>query len=183
MLQVTKAWEAAGIVGVFAAGNNGPDCNTAASPADYPSSLGVGATDKNDDLTSFSSRGPSADASFTQVVPALVAPGNIVPSSYNDGDNSYYHLSGTSQACPLVAGTAALVKAANPKLNASQIRKIITSTADSSVLKAPSEGKAQCGGIQWNTWPNHIYGNGRLDAAAAVKAAVAASAAADSDSD
>jgi subtilisin family serine protease len=172
MRNVTSAWEAAGMLGVFAVGNNGPDCSTVASPADYPHSLGVGATDKGDGLTDFSSRGPSDDAAWTQVVPRLVAPGNLVPSSYFKDDSSYYHLSGTSQACPLVAGTAALVKSANAALSPAQIRALLASSASSSVLSQPSSGKEQCGGIKWSSFPNHIYGYGRLNASAAVQAAL-----------
>jgi subtilisin family serine protease len=178
MLNVTEAWETAGILGVFADGNDGPDCASAASPADYPQVLGVGATDKHDALVSFSSRGPSANSKWAQVVPALVAPGLLVPSAYYDADDSYYHLSGTSQACPLVAGTAALVKAANPAMSPAQVRAVLAASAFTEDLVAPADGKPSCGGIEWSTFPNHIYGHGRLNASAAVRQAVAAAAAA-----
>ena len=168
MVNVTQAWEAAHMVGVFAVGNSGPDCATVASPSDYATSLGVGATDKDDALADFSSRGPSVGKAYSSLTkPGIVAPGVYVPSTWYTG--GYYHLSGTSQACPLVAGTAALVLAANPSLTPAQVRQSIISSAEQSALSTPS-GKASCGGKQWNQFPNDIYGNGRLDAAAAVSA-------------
>src|SRR5690606_39598849 len=52
------AWRAAGIVPMFANGNDGPAGGTVGLPGGYPHSIGVGATDINDNIASFSSRGP-----------------------------------------------------------------------------------------------------------------------------
>jgi len=58
-LDAWKAFEAAGIIPVVAAGNSGPRADTVGSPGSYPQSITVGATDSNDKVASFSSRGPS----------------------------------------------------------------------------------------------------------------------------
>jgi len=55
---VIKTWTALNIVPVFALGNAGPLCGTANSPGDQQGLISVGATDTNDDIAYFSSRGP-----------------------------------------------------------------------------------------------------------------------------
>lgn len=91
----------AGIVVVAAAGNSGSSTNgssTVTYPAAYPEAIAVSATDQNDVIASWSSRGPELD---------LAAPGVDIYSTYKQ--TSYATLSGTSMAAPHVAGTAALV--------------------------------------------------------------------------
>jgi subtilisin family serine protease len=91
---------AAGIVVVAAAGNSGPGDNTVGYPAGFANVIAVSATDSNNNIASFSSRGPQVD---------LAAPGVSIYSTYKR--SSYGTLSGTSMASPHVAGTAALVLA------------------------------------------------------------------------
>jgi subtilisin family serine protease len=84
-------------------------------------------------LAPFSNYGESVD---------LAAPGVAIESTVPD--NHHLQLSGTSQAAPHVAGTAAAVKAINPALNASDLKKIILGTVD---VKAELKGKVKTSGV------------------------------------
>ena len=77
---------------------------------------------------------------------------------------------GTSQACPHVAGAAALVLGANPKLTPAQVADVLFHSAATATLSDPGSGD-DCGGTPWNKYPNFVYGYGRLDCLAAVQAA------------
>lgn len=68
----------------------------------------------------------------------ISAPGSNILSTYNTKDNSFTRLTGTSQAAPIVSGTAALMFSANPDLTAAEVKRIIIETADGSI--GPSDG-------------------------------------------
>jgi len=151
-----QAWVAAGIFPQFAIGNSGPACGTAQSPGDYPESYGAGAFSQSDVIASFSSRGPSAFGGITK--PNIAAPGVGVRSSVPT--NSYAVFSGTSMASPHVAGAVALIWSGAPAFRGdiAGTRAILDQTAvDTSDL--------QCGGTAGN---NNVWGEGKLDAFAAV---------------
>jgi uncharacterized repeat protein (TIGR01451 family) len=139
---------AAGIIPVFAAGNNGPDTGSVGSPASLPDVLAVGATDSRGVVTWFSSQGPSPMTN--EIKPDVVAPGGGILSSLPGGDYGLY--SGTSMATPHVAGAAALLLSANPQLTPSQVRQLLRDTA------IPADPPH----------PNHQSGYGHLDASALV---------------
>ncbi len=87
----------AGIVNVFAAGNNGY-ANGVSYPGCSPHAIAVGATDKNDAIAGFSNRGALLD---------ILAPGVSIISTKSNG--TYGTLSGTSQSTPHVSGVIALL--------------------------------------------------------------------------
>jgi subtilisin family serine protease len=158
-LSFVTSWRAVGIFPAFSAGNGGPACSTVGSPADYPNSVAAGATDANDRVASFSARGPSV---FGVVKPDLTAPGVSIRSSTAITTGSYGVLSGTSMASPHVAGTVALLWAANPSLkgNIEGTEQVLGHSA------MPLASSEPCGGTAYQV-PGNVYGSGRVDALAA----------------
>jgi hypothetical protein len=142
--QDVRLLNAAGIDTYFSSGNNGPAGGSVGSPASFPESFGVGAVDDTDWIAGFSSRGPSL---WNEVKPQVVAPGVSILSSIPGG--GYQKYSGTSMAAPQTAGVAALMRSAVPGLTITQTRYALTTTAVQIVT---------------TTYPNNIYGWGRLDA-------------------
>ncbi|MEJ7807662.1 MAG: S8 family serine peptidase, partial [Telluria sp.] len=104
----------------------------------------VAATDTADNKSSFSNYGAFV---------SLAAPGSGIWTTSRGG--IYQAWNGTSFASPLAAGVAALMMSARPDLSGAQIEKLLFSSA----LDLGSAGK------------DPVYGNGRVNAAAAVAAA------------
>ncbi|MCQ6281900.1 S8 family peptidase [Bacillus sp. EB600] len=143
---VEKAWTA-GIVVCVAAGNDGPEARTISSPGISNQVITVGAlddrdttgTNKDDDIASFSSRGPTL---YGVTKPDIVAPGvNIVslrsPKSSLDRQQKanrvgryYFVLSGTSMATPICAGVVALIKQWKPDVSPQEVKDILKNGAD-----------------------------------------------------
>ena len=111
-------------------------------PAEYPGVIGVGAVTIDRQPTSFSSGNLSVQ---------VAAPGKSVPAQGRNGE--YYTVSGTSPACALVAGVAALIKSKYPKITPAAVMEALTTTA-----RQPLAG----GGY------NVLTGFGVVDAAAAL---------------
>ncbi|MDF1545531.1 MAG: S8 family serine peptidase, partial [bacterium] len=127
---VIEAVEAAGIVTIFAAGNEGPNPMTIRSPADLAvtptNTFSVGAVDNNRVVASFSSRGPSS-CNPTDMKPEVMAPGVSIRSSYKGGGYSF--MSGSSMAAPYVAGIVALIRQYDPEATVSQIKNALIASA------------------------------------------------------
>ncbi len=103
----------AGALLVAATGNDSPrpdEVAPVAAPANAPSILAVAAIDRHDEVAPFS----NASLQPPGVVD-LAAPGVEVLSAYNDGGTR--GLSGTSMACPHVAGVAALLRERRPDIS------------------------------------------------------------------
>ncbi|HUP91619.1 MAG TPA: S8 family serine peptidase [Solimonas sp.] len=160
---VNDAVYAAGILQIASAGNDGSQCSTIAFPlAVYENTFTVGATDNSDAMAGFSSRGPVLSDGSIRTKPNVVAPGVDTYSSSNDG--GYASLSGTSMSSPHVAGLAALLMSAEPRLvgRLADVRTLIERTS------VPIATTQVCGGTGEADIPNNIFGYGRVDAFAAV---------------
>ncbi len=124
---------AAGVILVAAAGNEGSDVSY---PAAYDSVIAVSATDKSNNVASWSNFGPEVD---------IAAPGVSIYSTYMGG--GYATMSGTSMAAPHVAGTLALILSRFDLSAAGAESKLLT-TADN------------LGSAGWD----ELFGNGLVDA-------------------
>jgi len=125
---VVEAWVAAEIFPCFSAGNNGSSgTGTIGTPAAFPHSFAVGATDKNNKLAYFSSKGPVSWDGIDYIKPNVSGPGKDVTSSMPGG--GYASKSGTSMSCPAVAGVIALLFQADPGLTVSDVTSILEATA------------------------------------------------------
>ncbi len=122
---LVKAWRQAGILPVFAAGNDGPQ--TACVPGGYPEAFSVGATDHHDKVTEFSTGGPIQLDGETFLKPDVAAPGARIASTYPGGE--YAVLDGTSMACPHVAGALAVAKGVVPGATHDQLQKAFEGSA------------------------------------------------------
>ena len=114
---------AQGIVVVASSGNSGGASSGThgnapySFPADYPGVLGVGAVGQDGLPAGFSSDNLSVQ---------VAAPGVRVPAQGRDGQ--YWLVSGTSPACALTAGVAALIKSVYPGLAPALVAQAITSS-------------------------------------------------------
>lgn len=87
------------------------------------------------------------------------------PSNFTNG------FGGTSSACPLVAGVAALVLSANPDLTAQEVRQILQQTADKIVDPDPDPQFGLRKGTYEANGRSDWFGYGKVNAAKAVQAA------------
>jgi len=178
---------AAGVIAAVAAGNEGNQTGTypipdnVRSPGDVPppwlnpdqtlvggtsAVVCVGATDSNDAIAYFSSRGPVTWGSVTNyndyaypsqmglIRPDLSAPGMNIKSLDYGSDTGYADgWNGTSMATPCVAGVMALMVQKNPNITPAQINQILETTVD--IQQSPK---------------NNTFGSGRVNALSAVNA-------------
>ncbi|MEV6149762.1 S8 family serine peptidase [Nonomuraea sp. NPDC052129] len=156
--EIVDAWVAAGIFPAFANGNEGPACRTSGSPGQYVSSYSAGGFDVNNVLYARSSKGEGENG---EIKPNLAAPAVDVRSSVPG--NGYDSYTGTSMASPHLAATVALIWSASPGLqgDVAATRPLLDSTAI-------DVNDTSCGGTAAD---NNVWGEGRLDAFAAVSAA------------
>ena len=113
-----------GVVVIASAGNSGGPAGSdrggeapESFPANYPGVISVGAVDSSGAVAGFSSDNLSVQ---------VAAPGVSVPAQGRDGQ--YWWVSGTSPACALVAGVAALIKSKYPGLAPDLVASALTST-------------------------------------------------------
>jgi subtilisin family serine protease len=161
--RIINTWRSLGIIPVFAIGNNGLfGCGSVGSPGDQPNLISVGATDINDTIAYFSSRGPNYNLKNQ---PQVSAPGVAILSADASNTNGYIEHDGTSMATPHVAGAVALLLSQNPNMKYDDIYQALTTTA-----YRPRLGLFDylCQAFSlFQQWPNNIYGYGRIDVAKA----------------
>ncbi|HEY8474637.1 MAG TPA: type VII secretion-associated serine protease mycosin [Natronosporangium sp.] len=137
-----EAARRAGVVVVAAAGNR-PDADAVTFPASLESVVAVGGVDEDGERAAFSVTGPELQ---------LTAPGDGIVTTRPGGE--YAIASGTSFAAPIVAGAAALVRAAFPELTADEvIYRLVETAADTGPVG-----------------PDEEYGYGVVDIVAALTA-------------
>jgi subtilisin family serine protease len=114
--------------------------------------------DRTSNICLFSSKGPTRDG---RLKPEITAPGQGIFSALSTaldtvGQNTWIapgqkHIleQGTSMAAPHVTGAAALLLCVNPGLSATEVRNLLTSTAD--------------GDVYATMLPNPTWGYGKLD--------------------
>ena len=154
-----------------AAGNEYADAVGFPASADHV--VAVGASTDSGGIADYSNKGPEMDLvapSSGGAVDIFTTDVSIPGRGFNVGDASLgdktglhtNDFGGTSSATPLAAGVAALVIAANPKLDAGQVRDILIGTADKIGHGYDANGHSP------------RFGNGRVNAGKAVAAAVRA---------
>jgi subtilisin family serine protease len=158
-----KAMKIGGIFMSSAAGNTGSyGCASVTDPiAIYGTVFTAGSVNQKGNLSVFSSFGPVVVDGSERQKPDLLAPGEMVTSSFPGG--GYSTADGTSFAAPHVTGVVALMWSANPGLigDIESTMKILKETAQNYVGSPPI-----CGEVE------QAVGAGILDAYAAVQAAI-----------
>jgi subtilisin family serine protease len=126
LADAVAAMKKAGVILVAAAGNSG---KAVGFPAAYPGAIAVAASNSDNMLASFSSRGPQV---------AVIAPGVGVKSTHKNG--GYATLQGTSMATPHVSGLVALYVATHKGATPDQARAALSASA-TKLPGVPAEGQ------------------------------------------
>lgn len=114
-----------GLIMVVAAGNDNRDaCQY--SPASAPEAITVAASDNKDTKASFSNFGTCVE---------LFAPGVAITSAWIGGTSAVNTISGTSMACPHVAGQVAKFLERNPSASALEAKAWLNTNAIQGVIK------------------------------------------------
>jgi subtilisin family serine protease len=125
--------------------------------------VSVGATNSSDAIANFSSRGPVTWQNISPfndypynpgvglIMPDVVAPGVNVKSCSHSNTSGYTTMSGTSMACPGVAGVMALILSKNPNVTPEIMSQILEETA-----------------LPLSSGKSNVFGSGRVDALEAI---------------
>lgn len=148
---------------LFASSGNAGTSTFTQTPAVWPEVMAIGSSNSTNTRSSFSNYGTNLFAA---------APGSSVLTTDRTGGKGYSinvdpsldavtYFSGTSAACPVMAGVAATMIAVNPRLTESQVRTILAQTS------------RKLGGYVYTSGKSLELGYGIVDQNAAVAAAIA----------
>jgi len=146
-----------GVVAVISAGNSGPREGTIGSPGTARKAITVGASCKpdqigehevcNEEIASFSSRGPVEWEGGTLTKPDIVAPGvEICAALWGTAEEGKCHddrhvaHSGTSMSAPHISGAAALLLKAHPEWSAEDVKAALMISAEDLGFDANTQG-------------------------------------------
>jgi subtilisin family serine protease len=167
---MTKGRAGRGCVVLFAAGN-GNEATENDGYVSYPPVIAVGACNDTGSRAIYSDYGSAVWVSFPSrdfgwkpfkhpqpLTPGILTTDRLAASGYQANE---YHdaFSGTSSACPGVAGVVGLMLAANPALTPAQVKEILKQTAEK-IDQANGEYDA--------SGHSAMYGYGRIHAGRAV---------------
>lgn len=152
-----------GVIVVAAAGNE--SSSAPSYPAAYDNVFSVSAVDVEQSITAYSNRGSTVDIAApggngSRDLNGDGYPDGVLSTGANAGRFSYTFLSGTSMASPHVAGIFALMKSANPDIDAATIERLLVEGRITEDLGAAGR--------------DNLYGYGLIDARRAVDAALVA---------
>lgn len=147
---------------LFASSGNDGASSVVKAPAAWPEVMAIGASNSTNTRSSFSNYGTSLFAA---------APGSSVLTTDRTGGKGYSvnvdpsvdgvtYFSGTSAACPVMAGVAATMILANPNLTEYQVRAILAQTS------------RKLGGYVYTSGKSLELGYGIVDQDAAIAAAI-----------
>ncbi|PSG99691.1 MAG: hypothetical protein BRC28_03320 [Nanohaloarchaea archaeon SW_4_43_9] len=114
-----------GVAVVVAAGNEGPDGQTVTAPGCAEKAFTVGSSHMKEDVSDFSSRGPTDDG---RLKPDMVAQGENIMAAEAQTRDGYTSKSGTSMSAPYMAGAVAVLMEEEDTTN-SEYYEAMTETA------------------------------------------------------
>ena len=123
-----------GMLLLYAAGNDRL-LNAESNPySAHPETVTVSGSARRDDFACYSNYGSTIDISAPTKgcfdgEPGLRTTDLVGGEGYNQGD-FHNDMGGTSSACPVASGVAALIIAANPELSARQVRLVLQASAE-----------------------------------------------------
>ena len=151
---------------IAAAGNcgvGGGACdliNETEYPAAYPGVIAVGATNTDDTIATFSTKGTYVALSAPGVKIVSTTPTYATYLSARGQTRNYGVFSGTSQASPFVAGVAALALSQDPSLTSQKLADRLRATADplGSPIPNTSFGVGRVNALRLLSAPGGVYG-------------------------
>jgi subtilisin family serine protease len=126
---VDAAFRAGGVMVVASGNSNANACNF--SPASAPEAITVNSMQNGDSRSSFSNFG-----TCTQIF----APGTSIQSAWHTSDTATNTISGTSMACPHVAGIAAEIWNTEPSMDNNAVRARVSSIGATNRITNPGTG-------------------------------------------